>query len=403
MTRRGPYYPPSTAPKVGSADVRRGQSRCFRSVGSPLLTFVVVALLLIAVDVRPAASQTQAEEIFHRIGTLHVPGNPLKSFDAGVVNGADRVYALADRSNHGVDLFDLRDDKFLGRIAGFSGPRSGHGSEAVGPNGLVAVGPQQLWAGDGDSSVKIVDLSTRKVVGVVSTGGTGRVDEMAYDSRDDLVVAANNEDKPPFVTFMSTTGDHRVAGRLALPQATDGLEQPVWDPSSGFVYLAVPELDGHSAQGGVAVIDPRTRELLRMIPVTQCMPAGLALGPDQQLLVGCSDDAVAAGFPAKSLLVKLPSGEVVRTFQQVGGSDEVWFDRKQDIYLLAAVANPGGPVLGVINAREDRWAVNVPTGLRAHSVAADGVTGQAFVPIAATSSDPQCHAGCIAMFATRHR
>jgi hypothetical protein len=154
-----------------------------------------------------------------------------------------------------------------------------------------------------------------------------------------------------------------------------------------------------AVQGGIAVIDAHTRKLLRMIQVEQCVPAGLAIGPDEQALVGCSDDAIAAGFPAQSLILDLRSGEVASTIPQVGGSDEVWFDKQQGRYYLAAVANPGGPVLGVVDARDDRWLANLPTGAHAHSVAADRVNGRVFVPIAATKTESDCRDGCIAVFA----
>jgi DNA-binding beta-propeller fold protein YncE len=367
-----------------------------RKIGR-LATAVSTALLA---ALGPATAQTRIDQEAPRhAAELHVPGNPLTSFDISAVDGD--VYVLADRSNHGVDLFNATDGSFLGRASGFSGLPAG-GSDDAGPNGLVAVGPQQIWAGNGDSTVKIIDIGSHRVIDTIATGGSHRADELAYDPHGQLVIAANNADNPPFLTFISTVGDHRVVGRLVLPQATDGLEQPVWSPSSDLLYVAVPELNGQATQGGLAVIDPQTRKLLRMIPVTKCMPAGLALGPNQHLLVGCSDDAVAAGFPAKSIILDLPSGKIVHTFHQVGGSDEVWFDKAQDMYYLAAVANPGGPVLGVIDARTDRWVANVPTGPRAHSVAADGATGQVFVPIAAGKNDAQCDAGCIAVFGHQH-
>lgn len=370
-----------------------------RPVGR-LAVAIAIALSAAALPLGPATAQPKIDhDALRRLTELHVPGKPLTSFDISVVDG--NIYALADRSNQGVDLFNATDGSFLGRASGFSGLPA-DGSDDTGPNGLAAVGARQIWAGNGDSSVKIVDIGSHKVIDTISTGGTHRVDELAYDSQDRLVVAVNNADKPPFLTFISTNGNHRVVGRFVLPQASDGLEQPVWDPASDLVYIPVPELNGHAPQGGVAVIDPRARKLLRMIPVTKCVPAGLAMGPNQQLLVGCSDDAVAAGFPAKSMIMDIPSGKIVRTFHQVGGSDEVWFDKAQDVYYLAAVANPGGPVLGVIDAHTDRWVANVPTGPRAHSVAADEATGKVFVPIAATKGNARGDAGRIAVFDFQH-
>lgn len=363
-------------------------------------SLAVVVVLMIA-GTRGAIARTTADPAaLQRVATLAVPGKPLKVFDASIVDGD--VYALADRSNHGVDLFDARSDRFLGRATGFTGFAPKAGFAAAGPNGMVAVGPGQVWAGDGNSTVKIVDVRSRRVVGSIPTGGADRVDELAYDPRDHLVIAANNADKPPFVSFIATQSDRRVVGRLDLPQATDGLEQPVWNQADGLVYLAVPELDGVAAHGGIAVIDPRPRTLVRMLPVAKCLPAGLALGPDHQLLVGCSDDAIAAGFPARSLIMQLPSGKIARSFDQVGGSDEVSYDARQGRYYLAAVANPGGPVLGVIDARSERWLANLPTGPHAHSVAAGGGAGHAFVPIAAGGESAQCRSGCVAVFAARH-
>ncbi len=331
------------------------------------------------------------------VATLHVPGAPLDVFDISTVN-ADGVYALSDRSNHGLDFFNAATGAFIGRATGFSGYNPAQGFDAAGPNGVVAVGRDEFWAGDGNSTVKVVDLRTRKVLASIPTGGRKRTDEMTYDPRDHLVVAVNNADDPPFVTFISTR-TRRVVGRVVLREATDGAEQPLWDPATGLIYLSIPSLDHDKARGAIAVINPRTHKLLRFMPVARCMPAGLALGPHQHLLLGCSDDAVAAGFPARSF-VMTTAGRIVARLPQVGGSDEVWSDRRAHRYYLAAVANTGGPVLGVVDSRTDRWLGNIPTGPHAHSVAADARTGRVFVPIAGGAGSP-CPKGCIKVYAPR--
>lgn len=344
-----------------------------------------------------AASRPTA---IQRIGTLEVPGQPLASFDIGFVN-ADGVYALADRSNGGLDFFASATGRFLGRATGFKGYSAAGGPDESGPNGVVAVGRHEFWAGDGDSTVKAVDLRTKQVVASISTGGKKRADEIAYDPRDHLIIAVNNADDPPFVTFISTR-TRKVVGRLVLKRASDGAEQPVWNPTSGLIYISIPSLDDVKAHGAVAVIDPRTYRLVKFMPVEKCMPAGLALGPHDDLLLGCSDDAVASGFPARSFVMSAASGRIVATLPQVGGSDEVWSDPKAGRYYLAAVANTGGPVLGVVDSRANRWIGNLPTGAHAHSVAADPATGKVFVPIAAGSSGDCAH-GCIAVFGPRRK
>ena len=357
----------------------------------------LAALLAAAALQFPAAQATAAVPPLKRIATLRVPGRPLQVFDISFVN-AEGVYALSDRSNHGLDFFNAATGRFLGRATGFAGYNAAKGFDAAGPNGVVAVGRGQFWAGDGNSTVKVVDLRTRKVIASIPTGGHERTDEMTYDPREHLVVAVNNADDPPFVSFISTR-TRKVVGRIVLRRASDGAEQPVWDPATGLIYLSIPSLDHDKAHGAVAVINPRTRALLRLMPVQRCMPAGLALGPHHHLLIGCSDDGVAAGFPARSYVMST-RGRIVARLPQVGGSDEVWADPRAHRYYLAAVANTGGPVLGVVNSLTDRWLGNIPTGPHAHSVAADARSGRVFVPVAGGKGSP-CPHGCIEVFAPR--
>ena len=347
-----------------------------------------------AATAAPAGPATPA---VRRVATLTVPGRPLASFDIGYVDSRG-VYALSDRSNHGLDFFDAATGRFIGRADGFTGYDPAAGFDAAGPNGVVAVGPNEFWAGNGDSTVKVVDRRTRAIVASIPTGGRKRVDEMTYDPRDHLVAVVNNADDPPFITFIASR-TRRVLGKIVLDRATDGAEQPAWDPVTGRLYLSIPVLDKIKANGAVAVIDPRRRRLERYLPVHACMPAGLAVGPHGHLLVGCSDDAVAAGFAPKTLVLDARSGKTLAAIRAVGGSDEVWYDPTADFYYMAAGGFPGGAVLGVVDARNNRWLANLPTGTHAHSVAADPRSGRVFVPIAADPHNPTCPAGCIAVFA----
>ncbi|MGA7540048.1 MAG: hypothetical protein WBW93_14925 [Steroidobacteraceae bacterium] len=326
-----------------------------------------------------------------RIGTLSVPGKPLRKFDIGFVN-ADGIYAFADRSNHSLDLFDTATGRFLGRAAGFGNS---------GPKGVVAVGRKEFWAGDGDSgTVKVVDVRSHRIVASILTERGKVTDELTYDPRDHLVAVVSKHHGSPFLNFISTD-TRRLVGRVELAQATDGAEQSVWNPATELMYLALPVLNHVEAHGAIAVINPRTFVLVKLIPVEKCVPAGLALGPHDELLVGCSDDAVAAGFPARSLIINASSGKIVARLPQVGGSDEVWSDLAAGRYYLAAVANPGGPVLGIVDSRTHAWIVNLPTGPHAHSVAADARTGKVFVPIAASPAGGACPRGCIAVYGPR--
>lgn len=361
-----------------------------------LLAAAVTGLSFLSGNALAGSSAASLE----RIATLHVPGRPLTVFDIGYVSQRG-IYALADRSNASLDLFDAATDRYLGRATGFAGFNEASGGKVAGPNGVVAVGAHEFWVGDGDSSVKVVSTRTMQVVASIATGGKARTDEITYDPADRLVVAVNNDDSPPFVTFIATR-TRKVVGRLELPRATDGAEQPLYDPVTRRIYLSIPVIDHVDANGAVAVINPRSRELLKMMPVQRCMPAGLAAGPHGNLLLGCSDDGVDAGFGAHSVIMDARSGRIEADVP-VGGSDEVWSDMRDHHYYLAAVANKGGPALGVIDSLGNRLLATIPTGPRAHSVAVDAATGRVFVPIQANASLAECTQGCIAVFAPKGR
>src|SRR5262249_29204912 len=165
------------------------------------------------------------------------------SFDISWLDPTTHLYYLADRSNASVDVIDVRTALFIGRIPGFIGARTAgpNGQGRSGPNGIVVIQPRnQLWAGDGDSTVKVVNLATGSVVNTISTGGQFRTDEVAWDATDEIFVAVNDAEAPPFFTFISTTPGQAVIGQLQFPDATNGVEQPAWSPTTDLFYVPVP-------------------------------------------------------------------------------------------------------------------------------------------------------------------
>jgi hypothetical protein len=48
---------------------------------------------------------------------------------------------------------------------------------------------------------------------------------------------------------------HKVIAKLLFPDATDGAEQPDYNPADGMFYVAISELKKDEKKGGVAVID----------------------------------------------------------------------------------------------------------------------------------------------------
>jgi PEP-CTERM motif len=281
-------------------------------------------------------------------------------------------------------------------------------------------GAKQLWAGDGPSLLKGFDLTQPahpQLGGTpINTGAVPptRVDEMAFDPRDHLLLVANNAADPPFATLVDAqsrsivtkiTFDGTNADGHHAPKATNGIEQAVWDPSNGGrFFISIPELNG-GGPGGVAMIDPLTGNVTHVYDLgsaslggfTKCSPAGLALGTGGKLMVGC-------GVASQSILLdpNANSGNgSTKAFSQVSGEDMVWFDPTTNRYFLAARLNPGGPVLGIIDGLTETFLQNVRTTPGDHSVAVDPVSGEVFVPFGGsfgTAVNSVCPLGCIGVF-----
>ena len=244
---------------------------------------------------------------------------------------------------------------------------------------------------------------------------------MAWDARDHILAAANNANTPPFITLVNTD-THAILGQIVFDtahagvDAQNGIEQPQWSPSTGLFYVSVPQVGPDPAQGGIAVIDPSSMQVTAVFPVVNCSPAGLALGPNHQAVIGCG-----AAFPAtppsgttattQTLIINIETGDVLANITEAGGNDEVWFDPGTQHYYLAARGTLTGgkvtPILGTVDARTFMFDDGVSTSTTAHSVAADRLSHHVFVPIgfvptgSPSGTDPTnpCPAnGCIAVY-----
>jgi hypothetical protein len=362
-------------------------------------TFLGVSLLFAI----PCWADVASAQALRRIGTIQVPGtsaeNPFDMFDSGLVATKSDRYLLSDIANKSVDVFQASSGAFLFRVSGFFGftPPC---CERVGPGSLDMVGENEVWVTDADSTVKIIDLETRKIVEKIATGGLLRADALAYDPRDRVMLVNNPDERIPFVTFISVSQRHKILGKIAFPRASAGLEQGVWSAKTGLFYLAIPELEGAHSRGGLAVIDPRNRTVRRTIEIDRCGPNALALGPDEQLLIGCRAAARGNdyGFVPQTFVMNIRT-EIIKTIGDLNGSDQVWYNPGDNRYYLSALANRGGPILAAVEATGSHSVLTAPSQHFAHSVAVDPVTNHAFVPFSSTPADPECQHGCIAVYA----
>jgi hypothetical protein len=326
---------------------------------------------------------------------IPIPGAPVASVDILWADQASERLYLSDRSNSSMDIFDGENDVFVGRVGGFAGATANGGG---GPNGVVVTPDNKVWAGDGFSTVQVIDLNLNppQIVRSINTRGVNRADELAYDPVDHLIMVGNDRDRPPYETIISTD-DYTIRGEIVLRDAT-GVEQPVWDPQLHRFLLNVPNVaDGSGAR--VAVLNPTALTIDAMFPVSSCGGTGLALGPFQRLLVAC-------GLP---FVLNAVNGSVINKVTQVNAGDEVWYNAGDgQFYVASTDTATGAGVLGVIDALTATWRQNVPAP-RARVVSALQANNQVFVlltatPVGTTDITPCADAGfrntgCLAVYA----
>lgn len=355
---------------------------------------------------------------------IAIPGNPIRSFDISWVDSDRAEYYLADRSNKGVDIIDTAHNTFKKRIGGFvgiklltTGPNAGKAvdNNHSGPDGVVSHG-KCLYVGDGDSTLKVIDLDTGTIVRTFNTGGTTRLDEMALTADGEKLLAANNAEDPPFVTLFTVNegddcdsvsrGPRITVDHLVIPTGFGlSIEQPAWDPQTKRFYTAIPTIADNpkdcnygqlpgaiTCSGGLLVTNPQAPTAIEgaydpvkntgVIKLNACGPNGATLGLHDNLLLGCTPN----NLPGSTTTLVINA--TTHNYANIGGitgSDEVWFNKGDNRYYTGSNAMPGGAVLGVIDGTSV-LIETIPQSSASHSVAADSRRNEIYVPQPAPKS-----------------
>jgi hypothetical protein len=407
-----------------------------------------------------AASQTNGP--VKLLFTIPIPPAPTNTtggmygFDISFVDQSNQTYYLGDRSNAAVTVVDAKTGTFVKHITAtppFAGA-TGNNSTS-GPNGVATDGVGKcLFAGDGPSRVVSFRIPSGAQVSSVSTGGSFRADEIAFDPTDRLLFAVNNADTPPFGTLISVstacvlTVGKRITFTTAASgvNATNGAEQSAWDPATKRFYESIPSISGTTTtpgpMGALIRINPLTAIVEDIFSVPFCMPAGLALNPtNQTFLQGCSVTYDTSGVPwfGADTNSANPSQVIIDVFgafmfvNGVGSSDEVWYNAGDDHWYTGTSNSPysarpvagttgatsttdqGAAVLGVIDGTSQSLDQLVPTinvpqlppppasptvhvSGSSHSVAANSANNWVFVPHPANNAILGCLTGCIGVY-----
>jgi hypothetical protein len=333
--------------------------------------YLTGALALGAVALASATVAYATETLTLKTAISMPNSGKITSFDISAVDLATGLYTLGDRTNKAIEVINTTTNTVvlqagLGVFKGATG-----NNNTSGPDGAMIVRSREIWAGDGDSTLKILSLANGNLLGTISTGGQFRVDEMCFDPAHNIGFVANNADTPAFITAISFR-THSIIGKIVFdgtngtPNATDGIEQCQWNPRDGKIYVTVPEINGpgdNSAPGGVSRINPLTLtvEATATIPIAACSgPQGLAIGPVVgtfgEMLTGCNGaNANAAAIRPTALVDDGTSGgtfgaTVALPWQ--AGNDMVYYNAGDNHYYLArsgnnSVVNPNPMTDGV--------------------------------------------------------
>lgn len=341
---------------------------------------LVVTAAIVGLAGSNAASAGQLKEVARIPITLDVP---LNGFDIGYVDQkTDLLYLTSSAhffdpkvvhpGNNVLLVIDAKANKLVKTIPGFKHP-----------SGVVLTNDNEAWVSDADSTVKVVDLKTGKITDTISTGGKDRADEVAYDPKDQVFAVANGDDDPVFLTLISTKPGHKVIAKIPVPDATDGLEQTVYEPRDGMFYTDVPELNKDKTKGAMLKTDPRTGKVVASEPIDNCRPHGNAVGVGSDLILGCNAGNTRSkdGMTPQQAIFDTATGKVKAYIPGAGGSDMSAADDKLGQYYTASVGNADpGPVLAVIDAKTAKLVQKIPTTGLAHSVAVDENNHHVFLP-----------------------
>jgi hypothetical protein len=313
-----------------------------------------------------------------QLSTVTVPGTPAANwcYDGATVD--DGTYYLSDDDNKAIDVIHDGNHPAIalpigkGTFTGPGGCRS-YNYDVQGPNGVV-VAHDQIFVANGDSSV-LVYSTGGKFITKIPTQGHLRADEMTYDQHDGWVIVANGAERDfskkdaPFLSFLSTKkgkNDDRVVKKLSFPHAA-GLEQPMWDPSNGKLYVAVTASDKNKG-GEVDEIDPAT---LKITPIAtpDCGDAGLAIATRTIMAVGCGN--------GKQIVLNMQTHHITRVpvtaVDIVAATDHF-------LYYASYGSLTQAPQLAVVDL-QGHLVQTIPLVATSHTVTVNPENGHVYVPL----------------------
>jgi hypothetical protein len=254
-------------------------------------------------------------------GIQHTDIPPLRGhkalFDQALVDQSTRRLYVADEGILAVDVFNTSQDppRFLASVP------VGHP-----PHGLAAAPDlREVFVGLDGGGIAVLQAdpsapAVNRVLAVIQTSARKNIDLVDYDPSSQVLWAAASDEG---ILFKVDATRNQVLGSLQLPGT---LEQPRFDPGLKAVFV------GDSATNELFQVDPAQLQLAQRWKLgVACTPAGLGIDSRREVaLIGCLDPA--AGY---TLAWDLKAGRLIRTLSDVGDADQVVYDAKADVFMVA--------------------------------------------------------------------
>jgi len=342
-----------------------------------------------AVAVTGAAAHAQT---FKQVATIAIPGEPINAFGAVAIDQTSGLGYLADKDNKGVVVFDTKTDKYVARITGFVGLTKD--GDASGPNGLLVLdGRAELWVSDGDSTIKVVDLKTGKITATIATGGKLRANGMAFDSKNRVVIVANSNDEPTFLSLISTEPGYKILAKIPVEQSAENLERSAYHAPSGMLYTAIPVLRTDRSKGLLAQTDASTGKLVKLHELDRCHPHSLQIVSPSTIFLGCSSAHGPARKPGGDMAVfDIPSGTIANYGADMGGNGGSALNSGIGQYYHATT----NAALKVVDVKTAKLVQDIRTSRGARSVGVSFANNRLY--LATSAKEGPCR-GCIVVYA----
>jgi hypothetical protein len=124
------------------------------------------------------------------------------------------------------------------------------------------------------------------------------------------VVVTNNQDKPSFMTTISST-TRAIIGKISVP-GISSIEQPAYHSIFKKFFLSIPSYPKTPALAGGTIfsLSLATLSIEETFPLLECIPAGIAFPAKHSthLFIGCCSDQITAYNYAASYMVNVALG-----------------------------------------------------------------------------------------------